>query len=44
MKNFNKDDGINENELKNLIMMNYTLSLEREIEELKNDAKKIVRN
>ncbi|AGY76759.1 sensor histidine kinase [Clostridium autoethanogenum] len=40
MKNFNKDDGINENELKNLIMMNYTLSLEREIEELKNDAKK----
>ena len=40
MKNFNEDDGISENELKNLIMMNYTLSLEREIEELKNDAKK----
>lgn len=41
MKNFNEDDGINENQLKNLIMVNYTLSLEREIKELKSsDAKK----
>lgn len=40
MKNFNEDDEINENKLKNLIMMNYTLSLEREIEKLKNDAEK----
>ncbi len=40
MKNFNEDDGINENQLKNLIMLNYTVSLEREIEKLKDDVKK----
>lgn len=40
MNNFNEGNGISQNQLKNLIVMNYTLSLEEQIEKLKNDAKK----